>query len=432
MNQQRWRLLRIVPLVLLAPAVAAAELPFPPQQDLICANGIVQKDMLVAYLLKKYPLGAAPLFAMAKPTMREALVAALLDRKVAGADKRYSESDLNYLNGITGELSLMLRGYFRGALNPGVEVDPVIYLQGDSAKNGVVCDPSATVAAPKPSPETAPKPAAGFLQGFRIRGDANDLKISRTEAAFKTADRASVAINYDHLDHKRTTRILGFIGYPIRSGKEENGLAIQWIPYMGWRKDSVKNDGIVDTDKLENKTYAGVVGDFRIPSRIAGMQITHGIAVRPDYTRDMVDGSRLATVNLEYTPIKNHTGWLLGLGLNTASDKGRITPLLALRAATGHYTRRSASAADGEQQNFSRVGGRVGLALATADLLELKSTYTGLKNMRGTGSVSYFKHSLTCNLDPKGYVALSLNYTRGRLEDLKEQKQWDLAFTVRY
>lgn len=424
-------------LCLVAPA-AAENLPFPPLQKYICTpTHIVDKEKLASYLIRKYPLSVLALSSDPKlhqVDSRQQILTVLLAAPKLCAD-RCGPSDQDYLDAIQGHVDQILAGSLAPSLKPSASVDAAEYFQGPNEQNQIVCATTED-GAPVEAPGAGFTPPATSASHFRVRGDPSQLNIDRTHKQdFAATDKATIGLGQNYVADSRTSNITGYIGYAFASDSPywKNGNRMELIPYVGVNRNIVRVSGSIDAANSNDTANFGLLGSFYvIGANERGAILGHQLSIRPDYLADYADGSRLLTLNFEYTPVKN--GFIndyIRLG-SIASVK----PMFSIRSSNGAYTNRGNAAVASVHENFSRLGGHLGFALTSEKEqipLDFTTTYTGLAALRGNTKVSYFKNSLTYSFDPKKYFGLSLNSSHGTREDTaKTEKLWEIAFTARF
>lgn len=413
---------------LILPGLAAGVTLSDAVQEKLCVAGVVDKDKLAAYLIDKHPLSmhvfaAHPELAPADP-LRQTLGALLHDSQACTG--KCGSGDQAKLNSIRIEAINMLAGYdVRYARSSATEADR--YFAGAPGADPIAC---LTQGASQAGEESAPPDKARHR--WRVRGDVGQLGIEQGSKLFKTVDKAIVSLSRDELTDTRTARVFGYLGYRVPLGGR-NGNRSDLIPYLGINRNHVRVDGVFANDKSSDTVDAGVTLYLLRPKGSAtGSGIGHAVNLSADYLADRLDGSRLASMTLDYRPLKTHfvNGVVEWNGIN-------LFPTLALRAKAGHYARRAAGTAGDAQENFARAGVALGVVVAADDNarfpLELSNSYVGLASSGGKPAVSHFKHSLSYSIGTDGLVGLSLNYDHGRREDtLKYERLWELALSIRY
>lgn len=414
--------------LLLLPTLAAATDQSIPQEK-VCDHKVVNKDMLVAFMVEKYPLSlqvysSHPELAPADPLRKT--VAALLRDSAACKDKCGSADQAN-LDQIRTQIMALLGGKYKAEYSPSTTSDVDRYLSGDAEQDPISC-----VAQASDNDPPKPKPKPGSKDpNWRLRGDPAQLPISQSTKNFKSTDKALISLSRNEVTDTRTSRVFGYLGYrlPLASSND-NRKAL--IPYLGINRNIVRVNGIVAADKSTDTVDLGVIANlFRVDGRDDRNGMGHVVNLTSDYLADRLDDSRLVSFQLEYLPVMTNSlnGVISGSGWNAF-------PTFALRVRAGHYARRAAGAAGDAQENFTRAGAALGIVLAGDDTslpLEFSNSYTGMKSAGDKPSVSHFKHSLTYRIDRKGLVGLSLNYEHGRREDtLSYVRLWEMALSVRY
>jgi hypothetical protein len=416
-------------------STAAAEPPFPPARALICTPAsIVDKDKLVDYLVAKYPLSVLAFRQQdgdAVQPLRARLAALLGDPK--SCEKGCAAQDAGYLRAINGNLALLLAKQSQPWYRPTADVSPADYLAGKNEDAAIACGvPEDGLAAEAPGAVLPPKKDGGPASRLRVRGDPGDLYIDQASADdFSASSKATLSYARDELADSRTIKSTAYIGYPIALSAGSGDKLAQAVVYVGWDRNVARKGGAIVTDKSTDLAQVGLLySNFIFGSGLNPMG--HRINIRPDYVADRFNGSRLIELQAEYIPTIN--GKLNDfIGLNPGRSL-LLKPMLALRSTNGHYKRRSDTPTDDPQENFSRLGGEVGFALISKSIpVSFTSTYTGLRAVRGTGKVSYFKHSLNYNFDDSQFFGVTLDYSRGtRADNLEAERKWELAFSFRY
>lgn len=433
-------LITLALLCLVAPA-AAENLPFPPMQKYICTPAhIVDKEKLASYLIRKYPLSVLALSSDPKLHQidsRRQILAVLLAAPKSCADK-CGPSDQDYLDAIQGHVDQILAGSLAPSLKPSAPVDAADYFQGPNEQSQIVCamtEDGAPVEAPGAGYTPSPKSGSHF----RVRGDPSQLNIDRTHKQdFAATDKATLGLGQNYVAGSRTSKITGYLGYaiPSDSGYWKNGNRMDLIPYIGVNRNIVKVSGSIDAANSNDTANLGLLGSFYVVrANDRGAVLGHQLSIRPDYLADYADGSRLFTLNFEYTPVKN--GFINDyIRLGGEGSIASVKPIFSIRSNNGAYTNRGNPAVASEHENFSRLGGHLGFGLTSEKEqipLDFTATYTGLAALRGNTKVSYFKNSLTYSFDPNKYFGLSLNSSHGTREDTaKTEKLWEIALTARF
>ncbi len=429
---------------LLAPSLGMGQsLPLP--ADRICipnpggAGRIIAKDRLVDYLLERYPFNAraiprgAPPAALAGLSVPSRIVA---DPGICTGNASCNATDRASVGGHEGALGLLLSGVYSSFRPTSPGIDAATYLAGADERNAVRC-PDGSGTGPTASAPTNPAASipGTLLENLRIRGKVDDLYVSRTSpAAFRAVSQARASLDANGVEGRTTSTFTGVIGYnvPVRIAPGV-GEFVNLVPYFrfnrvftDYRAGSSSKDSATETFGFGLLSTLYGVTEAIVP-------IGHVINLRPDYLTDTQDGSRIASLNLQYAPIIDG---VLNSYRPLLPDTASVQLLADLRAASGSYLDRGNDQVRQGHQDFLRLGGRVGISLVS-DMpqmpVEMMSTYTALQDQRGGRDVGYFSNDVTWALDANKYFLIGLSYANGTREDTTRREQtWQLGLRVRY
>ena len=284
---------------------------------------------------------------------------------------------------------------------------------------------------------------------IRVRGTPASLIFLRGGGDFKTADKATLSFSDDGITDKRSTKLVGVLGYPIslRSVVAPGQYAFaELIPYVGINKNTSRVTGKDRTVTTDNWRLGALLTYRATQTFNAGTPrysvLYHVLGARPEYLFNDKDGSQVASVNLTYMPVINSIPGL-GIGLNAYRplDRARtdfisVRPIIDLRLNGGTFTRRGDRPAQ-DARDFVRFGSQFGLALSHDDPnlpIDLAVTETYLLGLAGEpGELSQFKSVLSVAFDPDRYFGVDISYVRGRREDLADRERlWSIGFTLKY
>lgn len=425
-----------IALLLLSGLATAKEIHFPPPPEQVCdQNNIVDKEKLAGYLLEKYPVSVLAVQSANVNTQasdfKQKLLAVLLTPNIC--KDKCAASDQQYLDKINGNMSQVLAGFQRPAFVPTAPVDPSVYFSEPTEKNPITCGvKDGKFIQPPGLPLETPRT---YTSRWRVRGDPNQLYVdSSDEKAFDATTKATIGIGEDNVARSKTSKAQGYLGYSfVREGRGGNDLEV--VPYLGVNRNVVTvAPGNAEKPSNNDTTDAGVlISKYIVSIYGGGSAWGHLFNVRPDFLWNFADGSRLATLNLEYLPVK--TSFIndfirIGSGGGGASFK----PVLSIKNDYGHYTDRGNPTVAASNDNYDRAGPQLGVVIVsdTSDLpLDFTTTYTRLFVVSGETEIKYFKNSLSYNFDK--YVSLSLSNSHGLREDTaKNENLSSLDLTGRF
>ena len=433
---------RFIRLGLLAssPAIAATG-PVPLQKD-ICVNGIVDKNKLATFLFDanavSRPFEDAQAALHPPRSGLSSRVLIIADTRLCTSGEPCSDPDRDAFDGMVVDLRNLLKEQGQAYGNETGVTSVSDYLTKSSAR--LVClqrngKPVEAVGAPSgPS-------AKSWSPPFRVRASGEDVDIGSSDSAFRGLNKATVSFAHD--TSKATEKVVGAIGFPFEfDGPNNSKYAL--VPYAGMNWSSLTRPG--HGTVVDPQTYDfGVSMDLRNrvvyapPGAASPFILTNWITARPDLLFDNSDGSQLLSFNLKYTPVINtvrtHNGYFaVNDYIKVIPGFLSVSPLLDARFDNGWYVDRGTSPGNAD---YSRLGGRVGLALTSDDNnlpLDLTVSETFLKTLAGsTSDVNYFSAVLSLGLDPARKVGIDFSYTTGTREDTDQRVDaWSIAFGAKY
>jgi hypothetical protein len=424
-------------------SAAAAKYPFPPTQETICtAAHVVDKDKLTKYLFTKYPVSALAVEPSGDPALarwssaRQILAGATLMHPETC--KNCSKPDIENLANIRTAMNLLLMGMQKESFAPSVAASPDVYFRGPNEENAIRC-----VTTPSGGPVEAPgaviADSNGAVSPLRVRGKPDDLYIDRGDAAtksnFASSSKAMFDISRDNVAKKAVYKVVFDVGYafslPMPSGR--SGDYLNLIPYFGMNYNITTVDTGSSAKPSINKTVdVGILFSTLLIGDQDIAPISHRFSLRPDYLFDLHDDSRLVSGQFIYTPI--------GLGvvnryrsISGTTDFASYKVLFDLRNDNGIYTDRGNPTVAGDHQDFIRLGGQIGLSVASdnpAFPVSLTTSYVRVHPVLGVTEVGYFANELTWFLDANKFFGITFSYSNGTREDTaKRESQWEIGLS---
>lgn len=417
-------------------AQSAEYLPFPPPQDNICSGGIVDKDKLADYLLRKYPVATTAL----SPHPDTALAGLSFPRQIlaGGAPSLTGGSSVDQGNyaSARGFMSGVLAGLESPAYVPKSSgVDMATYFRGTDTDNAIACGVDANGRAIE-APGALFRPADPSQSHIRIRGKAADLYIDRNQTQyFAASSQASFDVARNNVAKSTTYKLAGYVGYAITpySPKDWQGDRVDAVFYAGANLNIVTASpgSAVPPGASRTVDFGALFDAFLVSGRDAAAW-GHLLTLTPDYLFNLADDSRLLTWNLSYTPVLNKA-------LNAfvpVGDDFWVKPILVLKDDNGFYTDRGNVAVAASHKDYLRLGGQIGMSVLSENQylpFALTTSYTRLHPVTGVSEVGYFSNSLTYSPDPNKYWGITVSYTNGTREDTAQREsQWDVALGVRF
>ena len=328
------------------------------------------------------------------------------------------------------------------------------YFAGGDQDNRLVCDRT-------PPPSTASASPWQFdWKNFRIRGSPDQIAyphppsdkaadIYGTSALYDSSDGASVSFKYAGTQKSQTDALIGAIGYDFNFRKGDiSNTSIPFLdlaPYTAVDRElTTKPTGKPPTSTTAfsaELVHAGVLGSALVlqpsdlPMEVFGDRlIGHVFVLRPDYLFNLQDDSRLASLNLHYIPYFQR---VFNSYAHLAPDLNGLV-IVDARAHFGWYTEKGAPAVPTINDNFVRLGGRVGGALEFAGIpgypIDAYLTYTNFAPLAGyNNSLGEAQGSLTFNFGENKLFGLTVSYRNGRREDNAQRDEaWTVGLTTKY
>ena len=306
------------------------------------------------------------------------------------------------------------------------------------------------------TPEDSDARPRWSLNNFRVRGTPADIIYPRGSSAYSDADKAKLTIGRD--SGKSSTTLIGTIGYALPIIGEHNIEArkfttLDLIPFFAVNLDSsrkkgeprnVTSDAIAFGFSLEYDVTTAyqrdeLDADGRKVRRFAAFDSY--LAATPKYAINYADDSALAGLNLIWRPAISLGSITEGVPINIQRKLGTLPlgwSLIAdVRSNSGIYVR-TGSRTGNDARDFVRVGGRVGLGIASIAKspipFEFSVTESAMWALTGKpGHVGQLASSLTLYFNDDKIFGVELAYKRGRIEDQDERDDaWSLGLVAKY
>ena len=419
-------------------AARAETLQFPPLKAKICVGGIVDKELLAAYLIAKYPVSVLAWGKIAPKnpvsSQRELLAALLATTDVC--KNSCAPSDQDHLTSIKGAMLQFLAGSALPAYSPpGSATGPAQYFLGSNAENAVRCA-SDSVDAPIEAPGARFVKTPASTSQVRVRGKPEQLDVDRNKKQeFAATDKATIDVLDNRATTVKTTKVVGYVGYASLQD-DKDGNWTQTIPYVGVNRTFVEvgpNGGSTKPSQSSVVSAGALFMKYMAVEDSRGRTFGHELSARPAFLADNEDRSRQVTLNLVYTPVMNA---VLNDFVPFAVGENRLWRkwIFSLRTDLGHYSNRGIESVADKHKDFARIGGQAGVALSCdAWPVDFVATHTSLARAKGESSIDYFKSSLAFSFDANKYSGLTLSYSHGRTQDtVKKENQWEVTLGIRF
>lgn len=324
-------------------------------------------------------------------------------------------------------------------------LDPAFHIEGQPFQIGEVLDASARYVrivcrdAPAPAPPVvadADPPASDVPdrwvrapergEGFRLTGSIDHLSRNRTRLS--AAEPATFSINSDLEGDRRTYFIDVVAGYDFefaRGAAYETSL----IPF------AVLNRLLQDSGSEVNRLGVGT----QTAVSMHGGALGYGeVALTPLYLTDTTFSSDIGTLKLRWSPTLTEAA-LVPLGFYQEYGALLAQLELDLLSDVGHVFDAGGNPELADDNNFFRVGGRLGLSVRGApgsllERIELNVSNRFLRDLEGRPrDLNLFRASLSYLFPNVDNYRLSFSYTSGRSEDtLTDVQFWSTELGVRF
>lgn len=286
-------------------------------------------------------------------------------------------------------------------------------------------------------PTDAPVEVAGAIGDkfdlkfpLRIRGAADGIYFARTDAQFKSQEKATISFSHNYVKSQQSEKFSVVAGYPVQL--VDTGLQTAEIaPYAGISRDITKTDG-EDPKVSANLWRIGAALDLSITSN----HLTHWLVARPEYLFNDKEKSEVAAINFTYMPVINGVLNDYRYVIPGNNHFMSLQPILDLRLNGGTFTRLG-SRSEAESHDYIRAGGQAGIAFSS-DVIpfpaDLTVTQTYLPALSAhSRDLHYFKAVLSLGVDKDRVFGVDISYVDGRREDLLDsERAWTISFGLKY
>lgn len=419
--------------------VGAAADDFAPSTGELCGRGRLNKEKFADYLLWLYPLSVQAVEAVGLKgkvfSHSELLANAFKNLDVCKPDeskpkeRKCAPSDHGNIGEMEKAALFLIDGYLRPDFDPQFprgEVNARAYFEGDYS---ILC------AAPKPDEGDAADdvtPRKRDESKFRLRGDPTQLLVDRSQkAAFGDTDKATLSTVRDDIAGTRSSNILLYVGYPIKE-RDRNDDWYEIVPYAGINRTVVNplTGSQAGADYSDSNAYGVILGGHK---PLGSTRWSYDYQMRPELLVDHAEGSRLASLNLQVTPILHNR---FNDHIRGMSDLFVLKLIFVPKFNIGRYVDRGKPDAEADNKDYTRTGADVGFSGQVKNPsmpIDFSSRYTKLWASHDARDVSYVKTSINWNLHPKKYFGIGVNVSHGIREDTaKDEHKKEIVLTIRY
>jgi len=281
--------------------------------------------------------------------------------------------------------------------------------------------------------DVIPPVTAGFELPVRLRASTDSLGIAHGDPDLASAGGAAFSYARDDVKNKMTEKMSLVIGWPIALG-EHDGTAFEAVPYAAINRDLSQVRG--EEASVTSDTYQlGVAFNATVRTGEGRERIVaHRFSIRPDFMRNEDENSEVGSLTASWMPVIN--GRLNDFTPFAGERFLYWKPILDIRAVHGEFLALGSRAPE-TTEDFTRMGGQLGLAFSSSDPrwpIEFVATDTWMPALRGRDDLEYREARLSWILDKEQKIfTVDLVYGAGRRTDLDvEADGWKISLGAKY